>query len=507
VSWLTYKYHFPKDAVLVKTLSLDTERGEPSTRKKIETQVLHFDGEDWHPYTYAWRDDQTDADLVPADGSEKTIRVTDPTAKGGVRDQNWTFSSRAQCLACHNQWAETALAFNEMQLNREVSTPGGKQNQLVHIGELGLIKWVDSKGKAKALMTGEETAKAVKLFDPERTFLPLAERAKSYLHANCGHCHRNGGGGSVDLELHAEAKFDSPKMIDAKPIRGTFGLIEPRIIAPGRPAQSVLYYRMMKFGSGRMPHLSSELPDPAGTTLIRDWIASLPKAEQKPNVLGMLSSLPKDTSYSFYLTQPSLALGIAPQLHSTALPKYTRDKVFGAAEKLPPGPVRDLFEGHLAPVGAERKIGTNPRPKSILSLKGDPAKGKDFVFSERSRCTTCHKIDGAGTDLGPDLSHIGKTRSSEHLLESVLDPSRKIEPAFQPYILKTADGRALTGILVKRDASEVVLKDAQGKLHPVPAADIDSLVPSRESLMPSGAFADLTPQQAADVIAYLSGKK
>jgi len=53
----------------------------------------------------------------------------------------------------------------------------------------------------------------------------------------------------------------------------------------------------------------------------------------------------------------------------------------------------------------------------------------------------------------------------------------------------------------------VVLKDARGKLHPVPAADIDSLVPSRESLMPSGAFADLTPQQAADVIAYLSGKK
>ena len=58
--------HFPKDAVLLRTLSLGGRR--------METQLLHYDGMDWHGYTFAWRDDQTDADLVPADGAEKEVR-------------------------------------------------------------------------------------------------------------------------------------------------------------------------------------------------------------------------------------------------------------------------------------------------------------------------------------------------------------------------------------------------------------------------------------------------
>ncbi len=513
VSWLNYRYHFPKDAVLVKTLSLDTERGEPSTRKRIETQVLHFDGEDWHPYTYAWRDDQTDADLVPADGGEKTIRVIDPTAKGGVRDQTWTFTSRAQCLTCHNQWAETALAFNPDQLNREIAAPGGKHNQLTRFGELGLLNRVDSGGKAKPPLAPEEAVKTRKLIDPQKSSLPLAERAKAYLHANCGHCHRNGGGGSVDLELHAEAKFDSPKLIDAKPLRGTFDLIDPRIVTAGKPSQSTLFYRMAKFGSGRMPHLGSELPDPQGLALIREWIASLPMpngAASREN-FSVPSKVRLDEFSMAMVVQSSIprspAFTYVAIVNDPYLPLSTRVKLFEALVKLPPGPVRDLFEGHLTPTGADRKLGTNPRPKSILALTGDPVRGKEFFFAERSRCALCHKVDGQGTDLGPDLSAIGKTRSPEHLLESLLDPSRKIEPAYQPYLVKTSDGRALTGLLVKRDAKELVLKDNQAKEIRIPAADVELVVPSRESLMPRGALADLTPQQAADLLAYLVARK
>ena len=56
---------FPKDGVLAKTISIEMERGKPSSRKRLETQVLHNDGTNWHGYSYQWNDEQTDAALVP----------------------------------------------------------------------------------------------------------------------------------------------------------------------------------------------------------------------------------------------------------------------------------------------------------------------------------------------------------------------------------------------------------------------------------------------------------
>ena len=71
VYWHHFRMHFPKDAVLVRTISLNGRR--------VETQLLHFEGADWRAYTYAWRDDQSDADLVPADGGEARRNTTAET--------------------------------------------------------------------------------------------------------------------------------------------------------------------------------------------------------------------------------------------------------------------------------------------------------------------------------------------------------------------------------------------------------------------------------------------
>ena len=91
VYWHNFRLHFPENAVLVKTISL--------AGKRLETQLLHFDGVDWQPYTYAWRDDQADADLVPAEGAEKEVSV-------GTQKLLWQFHSRSQCRSCHSSWSE-----------------------------------------------------------------------------------------------------------------------------------------------------------------------------------------------------------------------------------------------------------------------------------------------------------------------------------------------------------------------------------------------------------------
>src|SRR5206468_2733254 len=75
VFWHDFKTAFPKDAVLVKTISLDVLDGNKQVEKRVETQLLHFDGDDWRGYSYAWRADGSDADLVGADGTERSFTV------------------------------------------------------------------------------------------------------------------------------------------------------------------------------------------------------------------------------------------------------------------------------------------------------------------------------------------------------------------------------------------------------------------------------------------------
>ena len=68
--------------------------------------------------------------------------------------------------------------------------------------------------------------------------------------------------------------------------------------------------------------------------------------------------------------------------------------------------------------------------------------------------------------------------SIEDLLESVLEPSRRIEPQYAAYLAQTADGRSFTGLLVKRDATEVVLRDSQNKEVVLAAKNVEELRPS-----------------------------
>ncbi|HEV3144329.1 MAG TPA: PQQ-dependent sugar dehydrogenase, partial [Gemmataceae bacterium] len=183
VDWHNFRLHFPKDAVLVRTVSM--------AGKRVETQLLHFDGVDWRPYAFAWREDQADADLVPADGAEREISV-------GNRKQTWQFHSRSQCMSCHSSWSEYALAFQPEQLNRAGSDG---RNQLVALTDMGLIRRVGDDGKSLPKFNAASVKRERKLVDPTDKSQSLEARARSYLHANCGHCHTFGAGGIVDLRL------------------------------------------------------------------------------------------------------------------------------------------------------------------------------------------------------------------------------------------------------------------------------------------------------------------
>ncbi len=481
VDWHRFRLHFPKDAVLVRTLSLGSRR--------LETQLLHFDGVDWRAYTFAWRDDQADADLVPADGAEKEVSV-------GKQRRVWQFHSRSQCMLCHSAWSEYALAFQPEQLNRP--GPDGR-NQLVALSEVGLIQRMGGNGKPLPLFDDAAAGRERKLANPTDAQQPLEARARAYLHANCGHCHADGGGGAVNLRLQFPVAVQQMRAVGVRPSRGDFGLPGACLIKPGDPWASTLYYRMAKFGRDRMPHIGSELPDEAGLRLIEQWIGGLAGKAKPPATDGPPQKL---------LADPRSALLAARQLGRGELKPAARAQLLAAAAQLPAGPVRDLFEGYF-PAGekGERKLGSNPRPRAILALAGNAGRGEKLFWSQTVNCGSCHKVGDRGTPIGPDLTVIGKQRSRADLLESILEPSRRIEPKYAAYSAQVADGRSVTGLLVKRDDKQVVLRDGQNKEIVLPAGDVEQLRPSRTSLMPDGQLAGLTAQQAADLLEYLATRK
>jgi len=405
-------------------------------------------------------------------------------------------------MQCHHSWAEHTLAFNLEQLHRDVDSPEGRVNQLTKLFDAGVLDRRGKDGKPLPTYTPNDLKAERKLINPADATASMDDRAKGYFHANCGHCHRFGGGGAVDFELHAFADLASPKLIGAKPSRGTFDLPDARLIAPGDPDRSTVHYRMAKFGTGRMPHVGSEYVDELGVEIVRRWILSLDDKGKSGQLRPMKAMVHLDDAEALRDDPQGMARMIGSGNGGAEAAKF-----LAVAAKLPAGPKRDLFEGYLPHDGRDKKLGANPRAKSLLALTGDAVKGRELFVAEKSQCVKCHKHEKQGKEIGPDLSAIGKTRSREHLLESLLEPSRRVEPAYQSYLVTTHDGRAFTALIVRKDATAVVLKDAEGRETTLTPADIDTLRPARESLMPAGLLSDFTPQQAADLLAYLASRK
>lgn len=96
--------------------------------------------------------------------------------------------------------------------------------------------------------------------------------------------------------------------------------------------------------------------------------------------------------------------------------------------------------------------------------------------------------------MGPKLTEIGKKLNRAQLLESILEPSKRIDPQSLTYLVETVEGRLLTDLLVERDDSGVVLKDLQNRLIRIPSEKNEQFVSQRYSLMPDLLYRDMTTQ-------------
>lgn len=131
-----------------------------------------------------------------------------------------------------------------------------------------------------------------------------------------------------------------------------------------------------------------------------------------------------------------------------------------------------------------------------LTLPGNAEKGKK-AFTER--CAYCHRLDGAGFLLGPDLVSV-RNAGKEKLLIGLLDPNREVLPQYLSYEVETKDGETVLGVLSNETASSVTLRLPFGKESVIPRANIASMRSRGQSMMPDGLEGGLTPQDVADLL-------
>ena len=141
----------------------------------------------------------------------------------------------------------------------------------------------------------------------------------------------------------------------------------------------------------------------------------------------------------------------------------------------------------------------------LLELGGDPKRGKDLVMNHAAaQCIRCHKIDKVGSDLGPNLTQIGKIRSRSHLVISMLDPLREISDGYGNIVAKLKNGKEIAGVLSSKKDDEWLITLADGKKMKIKPEDIESS--QLASIMPpmSGI---MKPKEIRDVVSYLATLK
>ena len=189
------------------------------------------------------------------------------------------------------------------------------------------------------------------------------------------------------------------------------------------------------------------------------------------------------------------------------LPSVRIDVVKPILDKYPQA-VRAEAEKLYAKLAEARKGETAKLERLLKELPtGDVRRGQAIFNGAKAQCAACHKIGYVGGVVGPDLTTIGRIRNDRDLLEAIVFPSASFVRSYEPVRVVTLDGRALSGILKKDAPDEIVLTIAADKEERIARADVESIAPGTVSVMPDGFDKQVTPQELADLVAFLRACK
>ncbi len=258
----TGNWTLPTGTTWVKHFDIETKRGDPSTKRKLETRFIVKTADDIYGLTYRWREDQTDADLVDEDGASVSMTID---VNGTATQQTWRFPSRGECRTCHTAQGGYALSFNTHQLNRDFLFGTQTQNQISALSDAGYFSSPITPTEAlPAFANAADTTQSIEW------------RVRSYLAVNCVSCHQPGGSGLGNWDARITTPTDSANLINGM-LNNHGGDVGNRFVVPGDLTRSMLLTRLQSTTATRMPPIGSTEIDPSAVQLITTWInQSLP---------------------------------------------------------------------------------------------------------------------------------------------------------------------------------------------------------------------------------------
>lgn len=265
----TGNWTFPIGSTFIKHFDLPLDESDaenPAKLRPVETRFLvRGSNGDYHAFTYKWRPDGTEADLLTAgDTADITIVRADDT----TYTQTWQYPSRSQCFECHQDAAGIVLGAKSRQLNHPIHYPatGRTSNQLMTLFDLGLIddETLDI-GDLQTLPT------STNLSDTDS---PIEHRIRSYMDSNCAMCHNpESNAGLAQFDMRLTTSLDETGLINGAQLAGNLGKIDPKIIDPGDVENSLVYLRDNTTDiATRMPPVGRLMTDDAYLELLAAWI-------------------------------------------------------------------------------------------------------------------------------------------------------------------------------------------------------------------------------------------
>ena len=255
----TEVFALPVGSYLVKTFyyPVDARRPELGLRL-VETRLLKHTADGWAAWGYWWDEEQTDATYKPLGGKTDVAWVD---AAGERREVRYESPNQIECKSCHSYGGEIR--------------PIGPTARQLHGGEVSYAAaWADA-----GLLTGAPADRdAWPVMDWTDASLSAEARARAYLDANCGYCHRHEGPASTSgLFLHARYPTGSETGVRKSPVaagKGSGGLKYD--VLPGKPDKSILYYRMASDDPAvRMPEVGRSVAHAEGLAVVRAWIEGM----------------------------------------------------------------------------------------------------------------------------------------------------------------------------------------------------------------------------------------
>jgi uncharacterized repeat protein (TIGR03806 family) len=253
-------FEFQAGTMLIKIFYFDYD----DQRKLVETRLLIKYEKGWDAFAYAWREDQSDADLI-VEG--RTLDLINPVEPG--KTFSYKIPNKNQCKGCHSIDGKfTPIGPKARNLNRDLDYANGIENQLTKWYEIGVLSGMPP------------------LEDMEEPFPhwddlldgTIEKRARAYLDVNCAHCHNERGpANNTGLFLNYDQEDKYRLGICKQPIapgKGTGGFKYD--VVPGSANTSIIVFRMESDDPGiRMPETGRALVHQKGVELINRWIDNM----------------------------------------------------------------------------------------------------------------------------------------------------------------------------------------------------------------------------------------